>query len=172
MGLGCCPDVTLRQARVRDEARQLVAQSVDLIESRRLQRLEQQVTFEFAVERFIESKQSEWKNNKLRQQWRNTLQAYAIPKLGKMPVKDISVKDILSVVEPIWMDKTETAKGVRGRIEKVLGWSIALGHRVDHNLTVWAGLLENLLPSPAKISPIEHHAAMPIDQMNGLGLRC
>ena len=65
MGLGRFPDVTLRQARVlRDEARQLVAQGVDPIESRRLQRLEQQVTFAFAVERFIESKQSEWKNNK------------------------------------------------------------------------------------------------------------
>ena len=169
MGLGRFPDVTLRQARVlRDEARQLVAQGVDPIESRRLRRLEQQVTFAFAVERFIESKQSEWKNNKHRQQWRNTLQTYAIPKLGKIPVKDISVQDILSVVEPIWMNKTETAKRVRGRIEKVLGWSIALGHRVDHNPAVWAGLLENLLPSPARISPIEHHAAMPIDQMKGL----
>ena len=168
MGLGRFPDVTLRQARVlRDEARQLVAQGVDPIESRRLQRLEQQVTFSFAVERFIESKQSEWKNNKHRQQWRNTLQTYAIPKLGNIPVKNISVQDILSVVEPIWMDKTETAKRVRGRIEKVLGWSIALGHRVDHNPAVWAGLLENLLPSPAKISPIEHHAAMPIDQIKG-----
>lgn len=166
MGLGRFPDVTLRQARVlRDEARQLVAQGVDPIESRRLQHLKQQVTFEFAMERFIESKQSEWKNNKHRQQWRNTLQTYAIPKLGKMPVKDISVQDVLSVVEPIWSGKTETAKRVRGRIEKVLGWSIALGHRVDHNPAVWVGLLENLLPSPAKISPLVHHAAMPLDQM-------
>ena len=166
MGLGRFPDVTLRQARsLRDEARQLVAQDIDPIEARRRQRAEQKVTFEFAVEKFIESKQSEWKNYKHRQQWQNTLNTYAIPKLGKMPVKDIAVQDVLSVVEPIWLDKTETAKRVRGRIEKVLGWSIAMGHRVDQNPAVWSGLLENLLPSPAKIAPPIHHKAMPLDQM-------
>jgi integrase len=167
MGLGRFPDVTLRQARsLRDEARQLVGQDIDPIEARRLQRAEQKVTFEFAVEKFIESKQSEWKNYKHRQQWQNTLNTYAIPKLGKMPVKDIVVQDVLSVVEPIWLDKTETAKRVRGRIEKVLGWSIAMGHRVDHNPAIWSGLLENLLPSPAKIAPPIHHKAMPLDQMH------
>ncbi len=166
MGLGRFPDVGLREARIRrDEARQLLAQGHDPIAARRRIRAEQHVTFEFAAEQLIQSKQSEWKNHKHRQQWRNTLDAYAIPKIGRTLVKDIDVQDVLNVIQPIWRSKTETAKRVRGRIEKVLGWAIAMGHRTSDNPAVWTGLLENLLPSPAKIAPPVHHAAMQLEQM-------
>ncbi|HBK17530.1 MAG TPA: hypothetical protein DDZ38_02730 [Gammaproteobacteria bacterium] len=166
MGLGRFPDVGLREARIRrDEARQLVAQGHDPIAAWRRIRAEQHVTFEFAAEQFIQSKQSEWKNHNHRQQWRNTLDAYAIPKIGRTLVKDIDVQDVLNVIEPIWHSKTETAKRVRGRIEKVLGWAIAMGQRTAHNPAVWTGLLENLLPSPAKIAPPAHHAAMRLQQI-------
>ena len=166
MGLGRFPDIGLREARNRrDEARKLVAQGQDPITARRRARAEQRVTFEFAAEQFIQSKQGEWKNHKHRQQWRNTLDTYAIPKLGRTLVKDIDVQDVLHVIEPIWHSKTETAKRVRGRIEKVLGWAIAMGHRASHNPAVWTGLFENLLPSPAKIAPPVHHAAMQLEQI-------
>ena len=166
MGLGRFPDIGLREARNRrDEARKLVAQGRDPIAARRRARAEQRVTFEFAAEQFIQSKQSEWKNHKHRQQWRNTLDTYAIPKLGRTLVKDIDVQDVLQVIDPIWHSKTETAKRVRGRIEKVLGWAIAMGHRASHNPAVWTGLLENLLPSPAKIAPPVHHEAMQLEQI-------
>ena len=166
MGLGRFPDIGLREARNRrDEARKLVAQGQDPITARRRARAEQRVTFEFAAEQFILSKQGEWKNHKHRQQWQNTLDTYAIPKLGRTLVKDIDVQDVLHVIEPIWHSKTETAKRVRGRIEKVLGWAIAMGHRANHNPAVWTGLLENLLPSPAKIAPPVHHAAMQLEQI-------
>jgi integrase len=166
MGLGRFPDIGLREARSRrDEARKLVAQGQDPITTRRRARAEQRVTFEFAAEQFIQSKQGEWKNHKHRQQWRNTLDTYAIPKLGRTLVKDIDVQDVLHVIEPIWHSKTETAKRVRGRIEKVLGWAIAMGHRASYNPAVWTGLLENLLPSPAKIAPPVHHAAMQLEQI-------
>lgn len=166
MGLGRFPDIGLREARNRrDEARKLVEQGRDPIAARRRARAEQRVTFEFAAEQFIQSKQSEWKNQKHRQQWRNTLDTYAIPKLGRTLVKDIDVQDVLQVIEPIWHSKTETAKRVRGRIEKVLGWAIAMGHRASHNPAVWTGLLENLLPAPAKIAPPVHHEAMQLEQI-------
>lgn len=98
------------------------------------------MTFEFAAGQFIQSKQGEWKNPKHRQQWRNTLDTYAIPKLGRTVVKDIDVQDVLHVIEPIWHSKIETTKRVRGRIEKVLGWAIAMGHRASHNPALWTGL--------------------------------
>ena len=60
MGLGRFPDIGLREARNRrDEARKLVAQGQDPITARRRARAEQRVTFEFAAEQFIQSKQGE-----------------------------------------------------------------------------------------------------------------
>ena len=167
MGLGRFPDIGLREARNRrDEARKLVAQGQDPIALRRRARAEQRVTFEFAAEQFIQSKQGEWKKRQASDNnGENTLDTYAMPKLGGTLVKDIDVQDVLHVIEPIWHSKTETAKRVRGRIEKVLGWAIAMGHRTSHNPAVWTGLLENLLPSPAKIAPPVHHAAMQLEQI-------
>ena len=40
-----------------------------------------------------------------------------------------------------------------------------MGHRASHNPAVWTGLLENLLPSPAKIAPPVHHEAMQLEQI-------
>lgn len=37
-----------------------------------------------------------------------------------MPVTNIHVHEVLRVLEPIWMEKTETGNRLRGRIEKIL----------------------------------------------------
>ncbi|WP_407919638.1 phage integrase central domain-containing protein [Cereibacter ovatus] len=38
-------------------------------------------------------------------------------------------RDFDAVLQPIWMTKNETADRVRGRIERVLDWAAAAGHR-------------------------------------------
>ena len=61
-----------------------------------------------------------WRNARHRQQWANTLETYAYPVLGDLPVAAIDTALVLKVIEPIWPTKTETAHRVRGRIERVL----------------------------------------------------
>jgi integrase len=100
---------------------------------------------------------------KHRQQWRNTLESYAKPELGKMLVQDIGVQDVLRALQPIWMEKTETASRVRGRIEAVLSWATVAGHRTGDNPARWAGNLKELLPAPSKISPEENQPAIQIE---------
>ena len=67
---------------------------------------------------------------------------------------------ILSVLEPIWESKTETANRVRNRIELILDWAKARGARSGDNPAAWKANLDALLPSPSRIKKVQHHKAM------------
>ncbi|WP_370870633.1 hypothetical protein [Polaromonas sp.] len=42
--------------------------------------------------------------------------------MGQMLVRDVGLPHVMKVLEPIWHQKTETAKRLRGRLESVLDW--------------------------------------------------
>jgi hypothetical protein len=106
------------------------------------------LTFNEAAERYLAAKLSEFRNAKHKAQWRSTLDAYASPVLGQKLVRDITLQDVLRVLEPIWQAKTETASRLRGRIEAVLSWATVAGHRTGDNLARWKGNLAQILPKP------------------------
>jgi len=58
-----------------------------------------------------------------------------------MPVSTIEKPHVLTVLEPIWLTKTETARRVRGRIETVLDWAKARDFRSGENPARGAGIL-------------------------------
>jgi integrase len=124
-----------------------------------------QVTFDEACMKCIQAKEPEWKNVKHGQQWRNTLKTYVSPLLGKLPVSSITTDLIYEVLEPIWLNKTETATRVRQRIEVVLDWSTARGYRKGENPARLKGPLGALLPKSNRISKIVHHPAIPYSQI-------
>ncbi len=172
MGLGGYPDVTLAQAKERARtARFKLAQGIDPIEESRAARrkmiadLSSALTFKEAAKRYIDSQEATWKNSKHVQQWRNTIETYAEPKIGRLPVKEISLRDILAVLEPIWHEKTETASRLRGRIEAILDWAAARGYRTESNPARWKGLLDKILPAPGKITKVDHHRALPYAEL-------
>ncbi len=53
---------------------------------------------------------------------------------------------------------------MRGRIEQVLDWATALGFREGPNPARWRGHLDKLLRAPGKVTRVEHHDALPVDQ--------
>ena len=131
IGLGSYPEVTLAQAR--DKAREIknkVRNGIDPVEERKAARAaliaaqRRGLVFSNAIDRYLDSKLDAFKNDKHRQQWRNTLETYAKPELGSLLVQDITVQDVLRVLKPIWSEKTETASRLRGRIEAVLSLSL------------------------------------------------
>jgi hypothetical protein len=71
----------------------------------------------------IESKRSGWRNAKHAQQWNNTLEQFAYPKIGEKIPADISLADVKGILLPMWATKTETAVRLRGRIESVLDYA-------------------------------------------------
>lgn len=167
LGLGGFPTVTLAQARDKARStREKIDAGIDPIEERKSARAQliasqrRGLTFEAAVDRVLAAKMDGFSNAKHRQQWGNTLKTYAIPELGKVLVQDIETQDVLRVLQPIWKEKTETAKRLRGRIEAVLSWATVSGHRTGDNPARWAGNLKELLPAPSKLKTETNHPAL------------
>jgi integrase len=159
LGLGSPPLVTLAEAREKATANKRLARAGGdpLAEKRRAK---DTLTFSEAVERYLEHKLAEFRNDKHRKQWRATLDTYAAPVLGARPVADIETCDVLRVLQPIWSDKTETASRLRGRIEAVLSWATVAGHRAGDNPARWGGNLSELLAKPGKVAKSTNHAAL------------
>lgn len=167
--------LTLKQARAeRDAKREQLRQGIDPIEAQREKRQRrtedapQVVTFREAATKYIGAMEPGWRNAKHRQQWTSTLETYAFPLLGDMPVADVGTAKVLEVLEPIWSVKLQTAMRLRGRIERVLNWAKTRDLREGENPAQWRGHLENSLPKPGalrKVKPIKHHAALPYADM-------
>ncbi|MCF7700930.1 tyrosine-type recombinase/integrase [Loktanella sp. M215] len=159
LGLGSPPLVTLAEARDKaTDNKRLARAGGDPLAEKRAAR--GTLTFAEAVERYLEGKLAEFRNDKHRKQWRATLNTYAAPKIGKMQVEAIEVRDVLRVLEPIWTTKTETASRLRGRIEAVLSWATVAGHRTGDNPARWGGNLAELLPKPSKVTKGGNHPAL------------
>lgn len=71
----------------------------------------------------------------------------------------------MKVLEPIWVEKSETASRLRGRIESILDWATTRGYRQGENPARWRGHLENLLPKKSKVRRVKHHPALPYDEI-------
>jgi integrase len=119
-------------------------------------------TFHEAARDFLADKSAEWSNPKHRDQWRSTLDTYAHPILGDMPVAEIGMEDVRRALVTIWTAKPETATRLRGRIEAVLDFAAVHGWRQGPNPARWAGNLKLAgLPARAKFAPVKHHPALP-----------
>ena len=167
IGLGGYPDVSLSQARdLAREMRDKINRGIDPVEERKTAKAalfaaqKRGLTFDKAVEKYLEHKLEELTNEKHRKQWRSTLTTHASPAIGKMLVSEITVHDIQRMLEPIWMTTTETAKRVRSRVENVLDWAQVKGHRTGENPARWKGNLDALMPKPGKVAKSENHPAV------------
>ena len=172
MGLGPYPDVSLKEAR--DEAakhRKTLRDGVDPIEARKAVRtataaaVANALTFAQCTDAYIGMASAEWKNAKHEAQWRSTLETYAYPVIGKMLARDVTEDHVLKILEPIWSTKTETASRVRGRIESVLDYATAKKYRSGDNPARSGGFLDKHLPKPKKIAKVQHHPALPYNEL-------
>ncbi len=169
IGLGGFPDVTLAAARESARVmRQAIHEGRDPAEERKVARIaaetaqRRDISFGQVMESFLEGKLKEFDNDKHRKQWRATLDAHAVPILGDMPIDDVTVQDVLSVLSPIWETKTETASRLRGRLEMVFAYAIAQGHRSGENPARWKGNLAAILPKPTKVAKVQHQPALAV----------
>lgn len=180
MGLGPVHAVGLADARAKAAvARSLKWSGVDPLKKKRDDRAavraqtQKSMSFKEAAEAYCAAHKAGWKNRKHADQWSNTLTTYAYPAFGDLPVQKINTGHVMQAVEPIWRDKTETASRVRGRIEAVLDWAKAHGHRDGENPARWRGHLENLLPERTKVRKVKHFSALPYTEVGAFmaGLR-
>ena len=122
-------------------------------------------TFEQVAKALIASKEAGWRNDKHRAQWGSTLETYAYPTMGAVPVSEIDTGHVTTALNPIWTTIPETASRLRGRIEAVLDYAKAMGWRVGENPARWRGHMANLLPARGKVARVQHHSALPWAEM-------
>jgi integrase len=174
LGLGAFPDVPLAQARDRArEARDRIAQGIDPVEARReakttmLAQRVKTLTFDEATPKFLATKAKEFRNPKHAKDWPSSLNRYASPIIGNLSVAQIELAHVVSVLDPIWTTKTETATRVRGRIEAVLNWATVSGYRAGPNPAQWKGNLDAVLGKPGKLKNVKHYRAVAIKDTPG-----
>ncbi len=149
MGLGPFSLVGLHEARGKAlDARRLHHQRIDPIDARRAAREQERL---------------------------RTARAMTI--IGALPVQAIDTALVMKVLEqevrdvpngpaaPLWTARPETAGRLRGRIESILDWARVRGYRDGENPARWRGHLDKLLPARAKVRKVEHHAALPYDEL-------
>ncbi|THT94888.1 DUF4102 domain-containing protein, partial [Lampropedia puyangensis] len=178
MGLGSISDWSLAEARERARKfRQSLSDGIDPIEMRKETaaqiRIEQEEktrksrTFEQCATEYFEVNQTQWKNVKHRAQWINTLTSYAFPKLGRMPVSEISRDHIREVLLPIWKTKAETASRVLQRIRTVINHAAAMGYCAGLDSQQWEQL-KLALPKNTVEREVTHHASCPHHEVASL----
>lgn len=167
VGIGPYPEVSLASAReqaaeMRRQARQGIDPVADRQAARDALRASQAKALDFdeAARRYIASKEKEFRNEKHARQWRSSLDTYASPIIGRLPVDRIELGHIVQILEPLWHEKTETASRLRGRIEKVLDFAAVSGFRSKHNPAAWKNNLDAILPKPNKLKKVKHFPAL------------
>ena len=166
MGLGPARDVSLARARdLAAEARRQLIDGQDPLELRK-RASPMQMSFGEAADAFVENMSPSWRNDKHKAQWRMTLTNYC-EEIRSKPVGDICMADVLSVLQPVWLEKNETASRLRGRIERVLDFAKARGYRSGENPARWRGNLDAVLPKRQKLQR-GHHKAKPFEDVPAL----
>lgn len=160
IGLGGLSIVSLAEAREKaQEYRKLARDGGDPLA---LRRAKQQVvpTFEKAAEAAHKAMKVAFANDKHSDQWINTIKQYANPHIGDRRIDDIATADILKVLAPIWLTKSETARRLKQRMHKVFEHAKASGQRTGENPVV--GVTSGL---PKQSSSEVHHAALPVAEL-------
>ena len=139
LSLGTYPDTSLKLARSkREDARTLLAQNIDPSTHRREQKAAQSNTLKCIAEEWVKAGCPGGKNKQLKavtiDQLEDRFDKYLKPKLGKMPIASIAVRDLRSVLLNIQeAGNQETAHRVRALAERIFRFAIATG-RAERNI--------------------------------------
>lgn len=159
IGLGSASKVPLKLARERAaEVRQKIEVGIDPVAERA--KAAGIPTFAGAVKAVHAENKPSWKNAKHADQWINTLETYAVPAFGNRSVADVDAAAVRDCLAAIWLEKPETARRLRQRINAVIDWAVAKGYRASG---LALPVIDKALPKQ-RAKP-KHHAALPYAEL-------
>ena len=131
LGLGGFPLVPLKDARAAALANRRLARAGGdpLAEKRRLKSMP---TFAAAAEAVLAQMRPGWRNPKHGKDWLSSMERFAFPRLGKLPVSEVTSADVVEAIRAVWHERPATARRVRQRISTVMEWAVALNYRDDN----------------------------------------
>lgn len=161
LGIGPARDVKLKDARETARQWRNIARAGGDPKAERDKNKRKAITFaEAARQVHKEQVAPQAKNPKHAMQWLTTLEVYAFPVIGALPVHTIDSGDILKVLAPIWTEKAETARRVRQRMRTVFDWAATAKLREGVNPV--QGVDKGL---PRQRDRVQHHRALPYAEL-------
>ena len=188
MGLGGFPTVTLKEAREKAAAaRKQASEGADPIEARDTMAREAEAarkaeteakarTFRTVALDCIQAEAPGWKSGRTALLWEKSLEQWAFPTLGEMPIADIDRTAVRRAIDAVWTTRPATGKKVLRRISAVLRYAAANGFRPNDNVADVRMLRHAGLPAlpGGRKQPSLPWARLPafmaaLDEMPGLG---
>lgn len=115
----------MKEARAKAFAnRKLARDGGDPLADKR--RAESTPTFEEAGRRVWDQLRPGWRSPQHAQIWLGSLERHVFPRIGEMPVSEVTSADVVWILAPIWHDKPPTARKLRQRIRAVMEWAVAM----------------------------------------------
>jgi len=182
MGLGSYHvDNTLAKMRIKvEEQKALIRSGIDPVQHRQKKTATFKKTveaseklkkkFEPCAKEYIELQRPKWKINKdgkctTLASWNSTMEHYAYPIIGSVPVQDITIDHIIDILQPIWHTKTPTAEKVKDRLENILTYAKIKQYRAGENPAAWVGNLKAALPKPSEVHTEKPLASMAYEEV-------
>jgi integrase len=177
MGLGPVRLFSLTDVRKKVVAAlKLLADGIDPLVEKKLTRIAAAtaagaLTFEVVAGEYIASRKGAWRDPVRAERWAASLKTHAAV-ISRLPVTDVTTDDVLRALKPIWTKKSDMAGKVRGRIENILDYAIAMKYRPEGpNPAAWKGPLGKLLPPLSQVRTIVHHPSVPFAEIPALYAR-
>ena len=160
MGLGSIRFVPLKKARSEaDRWRQVVATGQDAIRRRDRERRDAEVarpSLESVAKACFEARKADLKGDGMAGRWYSPLELHVMPKIGDVPIEEVSQNDLKDALAPIWHATAETARKAMNRLTLVFKQGAAMGLSMDIQAT---GKAKALLGAQRRSS--KHIPAMP-----------
>jgi integrase len=175
MAIGKWPEVSLADARdVASAARHSAKAGIDPVVARQTERKAASVaasctvrcmTLRDVAESYHKSHSPTWRSQKTKDAWLRPFELHA-PDLLARPIGEIDTQAVVDVLQKIWTEKAETARRIRGRLERILDSARVLGLTEPEkaNPARLSGNLEYLLPRSPRLQR-GHHRALPWQEM-------
>ncbi len=188
MGLGGYPAVTLKEAREKAAAaRKIATDGGDPVAER--ERLERERaaqrkataeaemrTFKNVALKFIKAEAPSWRSERTAPMWEASLERWAFPELGALPVAEVDRPAVLRAMGEVWRTRPATGRKVVRRIGAILRYAAAHGWRANDNPADVRMLRHAGLPGVpgGRKQPSLHWRRVPaflarLDTMPGLG---
>ncbi|WP_415999632.1 tyrosine-type recombinase/integrase [Citrobacter portucalensis] len=157
-GLGIYPDVSIAEAgKLANAMREQIASGVDPLELLHAEKIVIP-SFETAARTVHAELLPGWKNEKHGHQWLTTLEKHVFPYIGSVLLSNITAANVATVLRPLWLSRSETARRTKQRIHTVMAWGWAHGYCSANPVDV----VSHLLPQQTSASLRRvHQPAMP-----------
>ena len=137
VGIGAYPELSLQDARsIAHENWRKARAGIDPRKPKRAIKVKIALLFNEAAEMVITERSKNWKTDSSSEKsWRGILRREVYPKIGHLPVGQVTEDILLEIISPLSKTKYPTAEGVLSILKLVFEWCEDNKHRADTPVT-------------------------------------